>query len=114
MSPINSKRRPGSPRRQWRNTNINILLDELDYFLEDWLLDAVERLHCQSSHNLRAARPRLTTPNHQEEEILEGERLSLFCETCDRLTCRDCQLQHHRDHKYQFSTEMATQVTSHH
>ncbi|XP_073954386.1 E3 ubiquitin-protein ligase TRIM33-like isoform X2 [Choristoneura fumiferana] len=42
------------------------------------------------------------------------ERLSLFCETCDRLTCRDCQLQHHRDHKYQFSTEMATQVTSHH
>ncbi|XP_013178808.1 PREDICTED: transcription intermediary factor 1-beta-like, partial [Papilio xuthus] len=26
------------------------------------------------------------------------ERLSLFCETCDRLTCRDCQLQHHRDH----------------
>ncbi|XP_049878554.1 E3 ubiquitin-protein ligase TRIM33 [Pectinophora gossypiella] len=38
------------------------------------------------------------------------ERLSLFCETCDRLTCRDCQLQHHRDHKYQFSTEMAHQA----
>ncbi|XP_022823886.1 transcription intermediary factor 1-beta [Spodoptera litura] len=38
------------------------------------------------------------------------ERLSLFCETCDRLTCRDCQLQHHRDHKYQFSTEMAAQA----
>ncbi|VVD05193.1 unnamed protein product, partial [Leptidea sinapis] len=38
------------------------------------------------------------------------ERLSLFCETCDRLTCRDCQLQHHRDHKYQFSSEMATQA----
>ncbi|XP_028035606.1 E3 ubiquitin-protein ligase TRIM33 isoform X4 [Bombyx mandarina] len=40
------------------------------------------------------------------------ERLSLFCETCDRLTCRDCQLQHHRDHKYQFSTEMAAQARS--
>ncbi|CAH2209146.1 jg617, partial [Pararge aegeria aegeria] len=39
------------------------------------------------------------------------ERLALFCETCDRLTCRDCQLQHHRDHKYQFSTEMAAQVS---
>lgn len=38
------------------------------------------------------------------------ERLSLFCETCDRLTCRDCQLTHHRDHKYQFSTEMAAQA----
>ncbi|XP_063365990.1 E3 ubiquitin-protein ligase TRIM33 [Cydia amplana] len=41
------------------------------------------------------------------------ERLSLFCETCDRLTCRDCQLQHHRDHKYQFSTEMAQQARAH-
>ncbi|PZC73661.1 hypothetical protein B5X24_HaOG208994 [Helicoverpa armigera] len=41
-----------------------------------------------------------------------GERLALFCETCDRLTCRDCQLQHHRDHKYQFSTEMAAQARS--
>ncbi|CAH2088414.1 unnamed protein product [Euphydryas editha] len=40
------------------------------------------------------------------------ERLALFCETCDRLTCRDCQLQHHRDHKYQFSTEMAAQARS--
>lgn len=40
-----------------------------------------------------------------------NERLSLFCETCDRLTCRDCQLTHHRDHKYQFSTEMAAQAS---
>lgn len=38
------------------------------------------------------------------------ERLALFCETCDRLTCRDCQLTHHRDHKYQFSAEMAAQA----
>ncbi|KAG7304650.1 hypothetical protein JYU34_009991 [Plutella xylostella] len=38
------------------------------------------------------------------------ERLTLFCETCDRLTCRDCQLKHHRDHKYQFSSEMAAQA----
>lgn len=38
------------------------------------------------------------------------ERLSLFCETCDRLTCRDCQLQRHRDHKYQFTKEMAAQA----
>lgn len=39
-----------------------------------------------------------------------AERLALFCETCDRLTCRDCQLIHHRDHKYQFSAEMAAQA----
>lgn len=37
-----------------------------------------------------------------------NERLALFCETCERLTCRDCQLTRHRDHKYQFSGEMAT------
>lgn len=42
--------------------------------------------------------------------LLSKERLGLFCETCDRLTCRDCQLQHHRDHKYQFSAEMAAQA----
>lgn len=24
----------------------------------------------------------------------------MFCETCDRLTCRDCQLLKHKDHKY--------------
>lgn len=40
------------------------------------------------------------------------ERLTLFCETCERLTCRDCQLTHHRDHKYQFSSEMAAQARS--
>lgn len=36
------------------------------------------------------------------------EKLSLFCETCDKLTCRDCQLVDHRDHKYKFANEIAT------
>ncbi|KFP25286.1 Transcription intermediary factor 1-beta, partial [Colius striatus] len=30
------------------------------------------------------------------------EPLVLFCQTCDALTCRACQLQDHRDHQYQF------------
>ncbi|XP_075461293.1 transcription intermediary factor 1-beta [Ascaphus truei] len=30
------------------------------------------------------------------------EPLMLFCDTCDTLTCRDCQLQEHKDHQYQF------------
>lgn len=38
------------------------------------------------------------------------EKLSLFCETCDRLTCRDCQLVDHRDHKYKFANEIATET----
>ncbi|XP_017280309.1 transcription intermediary factor 1-alpha isoform X2 [Kryptolebias marmoratus] len=35
-------------------------------------------------------------------DIHKQEPLKLFCETCDRLTCRDCQLQKHKDHNYQF------------
>lgn len=38
------------------------------------------------------------------------EKLSLFCETCDRLTCRDCQLVDHRDHKYKFANEIASET----
>jgi hypothetical protein len=30
------------------------------------------------------------------------EQLKLYCDTCSRLTCRDCQLVEHKDHKYQF------------
>ncbi|XP_076316697.1 E3 ubiquitin-protein ligase TRIM33-like isoform X3 [Tachypleus tridentatus] len=30
------------------------------------------------------------------------EPLKLYCESCDKLTCRDCQLLEHKDHKYQF------------
>ncbi|XP_073518194.1 transcription intermediary factor 1-beta [Phyllobates terribilis] len=35
-------------------------------------------------------------PIHNEEPLM------LFCDTCDTLTCRDCQLQGHKDHQYQF------------
>ncbi|XP_026065375.1 transcription intermediary factor 1-alpha-like isoform X1 [Carassius auratus] len=35
-------------------------------------------------------------------DIHRQEPLKLFCETCDLLTCRDCQLLKHKDHNYQF------------
>ncbi|XP_032445283.1 transcription intermediary factor 1-alpha isoform X1 [Xiphophorus hellerii] len=35
-------------------------------------------------------------------DVHKQEPLKLFCETCDRLTCRDCQLLKHKDHNYQF------------
>lgn len=38
------------------------------------------------------------------------EKLSLFCETCDKLTCRDCQLIEHREHKYKFTNEIASEA----
>lgn len=31
--------------------------------------------------------------------IHKQELLKLFCETCDLLTCRDCQLVRHKDHR---------------
>ncbi|KFP76502.1 Transcription intermediary factor 1-beta, partial [Apaloderma vittatum] len=34
--------------------------------------------------------------------VHEREPLALFCDTCDALTCRDCQLGAHKDHQYQF------------
>ncbi|XP_069489495.1 E3 ubiquitin-protein ligase TRIM33 isoform X5 [Ambystoma mexicanum] len=37
--------------------------------------------------------------------VHKQEHLKLFCETCDRLTCRDCQLQEHKEHRYQFLEE---------
>ncbi|KAG8222694.1 hypothetical protein J437_LFUL002751, partial [Ladona fulva] len=42
--------------------------------------------------------------------IHHQEKLTLFCETCDRLTCRDCQLTSHRDHKYKFINEIANET----
>ncbi|KAL7828849.1 hypothetical protein SRHO_G00324830 [Serrasalmus rhombeus] len=37
--------------------------------------------------------------------IHKQEALKLFCETCDKLTCRDCQLLEHKEHRYQFLQE---------
>ncbi|XP_035745764.1 transcription intermediary factor 1-beta, partial [Egretta garzetta] len=34
--------------------------------------------------------------------VHKHEPLVLFCNTCDTLTCRDCQLNAHKDHQYQF------------
>lgn len=34
--------------------------------------------------------------------VHKQEQLKLFCETCDRLTCRDCQLLEHKEHRYNY------------
>lgn len=51
-------------------------------------------------------------PNCLFCSIHSHEQLSLFCQTCDRLTCRDCQLSDHRDHKYKFIHEIAAETRS--
>lgn len=39
-----------------------------------------------------------------------AEILNVYCETCDRLTCRDCQLLEHNSHKYKFLKDMASET----
>ncbi|XP_034733991.1 transcription intermediary factor 1-alpha-like isoform X3 [Etheostoma cragini] len=46
-------------------------------------------------HGMSAQRPMFC-------DIHKQEPLKLFCDTCDLLTCRDCQLVKHKDHNYQF------------
>ncbi|KAM3955462.1 tripartite motif-containing protein bonus [Aphomia sociella] len=88
-------------------------------FICDNCVHAHQRLKITKDHTIKskeeaAAELGATQPPRAAHDMYcrdhVQERLSLFCETCDRLTCRDCQLQHHRDHKYQFSTEMAAQA----
>ncbi|KAG7469518.1 hypothetical protein MATL_G00129640 [Megalops atlanticus] len=43
--------------------------------------------------------PTVFCPTHREEPV------KLFCMTCDKLTCRDCQLTYHRNHSYKFLDE---------
>ncbi len=31
--------------------------------------------------------------------VHKNELLKLYCDTCDKLTCRDCQLQEHKEHR---------------
>ncbi|CAN9515815.1 unnamed protein product [Ophioblennius macclurei] len=49
-----------------------------------------------------------TSPSGQRPvfcPVHKKEPLKLFCETCDTLTCRDCQLLEHKEHRYQFLEE---------
>ncbi|KTG31391.1 hypothetical protein cypCar_00030773 [Cyprinus carpio] len=48
-------------------------------------------------------------------DIHRQEPLKLFCETCDRLTCRDCQLLKHKDHKiFQYSYQFLEDAYKNH
>ncbi|GAB6029992.1 hypothetical protein CHUAL_005684 [Chamberlinius hualienensis] len=82
---------------------------------EDWLCDACvqahQRVRVTKDHVIRA---KDDVDNEQKVggtpmlmfcPVHKQEQLKLFCESCDVLTCRDCQLTGHRDHKYKFIPE---------
>lgn len=85
----------------------------------EWLCDQCEQAHrrvkvtkdhtietkenaprCEERREL-ARSQQLPCPVHPQEP------LKLYCNTCSKLTCRDCQLVEHKEHKYQFMQEAA-------
>ncbi|XP_077171338.1 transcription intermediary factor 1-beta isoform X1 [Paroedura picta] len=67
-------------------------------------VEAHQRVKYTKDHTVRST----GTSKSQEREktvycsVHKHEPLVLFCDTCDTLTCRDCQLNAHKDHQYQF------------
>ena len=69
---------------------------------KDHTIEAKENVACNRGP-AKDAQSTLYCPLHHHE------LLKLFCETCDKLTCRDCQLLEHKEHKYQFIEEASIQ-----
>ncbi|XP_048780733.1 E3 ubiquitin-protein ligase TRIM33-like isoform X2 [Ostrea edulis] len=84
---------------------------------KEWLCDqcviAHKRVRITKDHTIQSkeeAKKIEDDANSTPQKIMfcivhRNEQLKLFCETCDKLTCRDCQLEEHKDHKYQFLSE---------
>ncbi|XP_065511417.1 transcription intermediary factor 1-beta isoform X2 [Caloenas nicobarica] len=70
----------------------------------DTCVEAHQRVKYTKDHTVRA----IGTGKAKEGERAArcaahpGELLVFFCNTCDALTCHDCQLGAHKDHQYQF------------
>lgn len=68
---------------------------------KDHLIQAKEKVEAQGNgHSSLPGKDRLMAC-----KLHQPEPLKLYCETCDTLTCRDCQLLEHKEHKYQFVHE---------
>ena len=92
----------------------------------EWLCDqcvqAHKRVRITKDHTIQAkenvsqeealaasAENSITVPKLMQCPVHKQEHLKLYCETCQKLTCRDCQLQEHKDHKYAFLQDYAAQ-----
>lgn len=82
----------------------------------DWLCDACvsahQRVRVTKDHTIQSEAQYLENSEAAEVKpifcyIHPQESLKLFCANCEKLTCRDCQLLEHKDHKYQFIKEAA-------
>lgn len=90
---------------------------ECKEFICDSCVQAHQRLKITKDHTIKTKEEAMVdnqaAPGDDKSlmcHVHTQEKLSLFCETCDKLTCRDCQLVDHRDHKYKFAHEIATET----
>lgn len=85
----------------------------------EWLCDQCEQAH----RRVKVTKDHTIEPKEKAPQLDERrdqvriqqlpcplhplEHLKLYCNTCSKLTCRDCQLVEHKEHKYQFLQEAA-------
>ncbi|NXV83456.1 TIF1B factor, partial [Atlantisia rogersi] len=66
-------------------------------------VEAHQRVKYTKDHTVRPTDTSKAKEQHTVYcSVHTQEPLVLFCNTCDTLTCRDCQLNTHKDHQYQF------------
>ncbi|KAI8783989.1 E3 ubiquitin-protein ligase TRIM33 isoform X1 [Biomphalaria glabrata] len=88
---------------------------------EEWLcdscVDAHKRVRITKDHTISSKEDvsaKVVTSKSPWEQLMmckqhKQEQLKFFCEKCEKLTCRDCQLMDHKEHKYQFLDQAAEQ-----
>ena len=95
------------------NTSATSYCLECNEYLCDQCVQAHRRVRITKDHTIQPkdSISQENTFNIAERTMLcpvhKQEPLKLYCETCEKLTCRDCQLLGHKDHKYQFVDEAA-------
>lgn len=84
----------------------------------DTCVEAHRRLKITKDHTIKSKDA--AESKHDKDSTKEikcqthiNETLSCYCETCDKLTCRDCMLTEHRDHLFKFANDMAKQTRDH-
>ncbi|XP_051255280.1 E3 ubiquitin-protein ligase TRIM33 isoform X1 [Dicentrarchus labrax] len=82
----------------------------------DDCVSAHRRVTVTRSHRILNQPPAaggVSTPPIKFCRLHPSEPLKLFCFTCSQLTCRDCQLMAHMNHRYQFVSEALDNLKKH-
>ena len=92
------------------NVTATYFCDECTEWLCDQCVQAHKRVKITKDHTIRPKSAVGSTVASLTDRVMyciehKQEQLVLFCETCDMLTCRNCQLLGHKDHKYSFVDE---------